>query len=783
MPESRDQIRGLLIRVLEGPHPVGIPNLRKRRLFLADNYLNAHSSDKALHVAAEFDSSGTAADGLGPIMHQVRALAALDSGLEYEGAAAALESDLSGSRGSEQRAMAAGLLAELYLRLGRRQDALKLLERELGNPSVVADSAGHADLAARYAKLEGGAGTEGVLGVVQPGAPGTAATEALPTNSTAVDDWIQSLKLGWYNYTDPESLDDPRLKDLDGALRDPGSILPAPGQIKLLLLAARGARVSNDQRQLMLANAAIRLVLLQPSYSRMEAIASSAIGHPAFGDESRLRVLWTVLALLAEDGRKADYGAWRQNPLCEHFSPDLRRQIDLLDQEAELDRNSPAAISQLAAKLSKTELSGPALQTLRDLFGFLLELGALTDAENLAAGAQGWKLAADAERHRGPLQIEFSRRLRQARGINPMHEAMASSFLKGFPDIPKELPQEFRDVRLSGPLPERQAEATLNACLYIASTRRYSRVDLSLWGTVFASLPMGAQGTGAVSAMLRSGLAAAPDDDVRADLIVRFISSADIDDPKVREAAEHEFSKYRLQAQYPRSFLVIRLYEIHRDLRLGVPVELATVYGELKDPRVAVVRERDCLKYFTQIEDKESLKRTVDAIDPGTLLSPGFVAQALPAFTLLGMETERRSARSAALNALEEYISDSWASGSSLAADAALDIALALGDPSALPQKWVHEMAEQTPDPVLKLRLPMVNAFLRADWRAVESTSAALNLEFPERFAYYWYHGIALHYLGRDAEAAAALDTFTQHARDDVNYSSAIGLLHALKTG
>jgi hypothetical protein len=112
--------------------------------------------------------------------------------------------------------------------------------------------------------------------------------------------------------------------------------------------------------------------------------------------------------------------------------------------------------------------------------------------------------------------------------------------------------------------------------------------------------------------------------------------------------------------------------------------------------------------------------------------------------------------------------------------DAALDLALVLRDPAALPPAWVRDLGEESADPLLRMRVPLVSAFLRSDWAGVESAAAALNREYPTRYSFYWYRGLALHHLGRDAAAAQALSTYVQHAKDELDYPLAMALLKTI---
>jgi tetratricopeptide (TPR) repeat protein len=283
-----------------------------------------------------------------------------------------------------------------------------------------------------------------------------------------------------------------------------------------------------------------------------------------------------------------------------------------------------------------------------------------------------------------------------------------------------------------------------------------------------------------MAGMLRDGLRAAADDETRSELIVLFFSSADVDDPEVRRSLESGFAPYRRPVEFPLCTLVIRLYEIHRDLRLGAPVDLETAFSDLSDPRARVIQERVSLRSYIQTGNLAALQRTVDRIDSGRLLSPGFVEQSIPAFGLLGMREERRSAIDAARRALRRAVSDSWILHDEPSGQSALDLALAIGDPAALPAAWVGEMGAGPGNPLFQGRVRLVSAFLASDWGRVEREAAALNRDYPEYYSYYWYRGLALHRLGREGEAYEALSVYARHVHDEPEYPRALEILKSI---
>jgi hypothetical protein len=758
VPERRAEIRSLSIALLEAPHPAGIPGRRERQLLLAKDYFNADRPDDTLRVAADFFGESQARDGITRTMRELRALASLKAGRDFAPSAAGLEADLADRAYDGRRPTAVGLLADLYTRMGREADARALIESEVRTPALQANPAERAPLLSRLRSLR-----------------------SAPASADPVSGWIKAANLRWLDYAGPASLDDPRLANLEDVLSDPGKAFGPIEQIKLNLLAAGDPARTEDQRRRSFREAARQILGTARDYRRLDDLAEPIVNNPAFDPETRAEILWTVLANLSEEGRQAEYDSWRRNPLCAGLADSFQEKLGVLDVEASVDRSSSAAILAAADRLGSRELSSYGALALQDMMEFLIRLGDLQAAEVLADRLPAWRFNPAASPGKDALQIDFDRRLRAARSSNPVHEALAASLLAHYREGPSELPPEYRDLRPLGPLAVRTPSATFAAALWYVHHRQFERDDFLFWGTVLQNLPRAPDTAEAVGDMLHAALASASDDRQRSELMVLFFSSADVDDPAVRSAIEREFAAYRDPAKYPSSHLVVRLYEIHRDLRLGLKVPLKTVFSDLSDPRVQVVREQACLRAYTEAGDRAELERLVDQIDPGRLVSAGFITRTIQAFECLGLKTEVASAKDVARGYLRETVLGSWATGDEQLGAEALDLAEAIGDPGALPAAWLADMGSGPGDPFFQDRVRLVQASLASDWAGMESAAAALNRDYPTRYAYYWYRGLALHRLGREREAARALDTFASHAKDELQYPEALRILAAIR--
>jgi hypothetical protein len=705
--------------------------------------------------------------------------ASLEATGDYRGA---LEAYKLMESAADRYAAAADCLLRAVLinqRLGNDDEAVRLIRiLQQAPPEVVQGATGAAQIREFVALVQTGRAAR--LGGAHSSQSFASEFTGPSAPSGTVDGWIESISLPWYDYAEPRNLDDPRLQNLDDALQHADALFSPTEQIKLLLLAAQDPRRPLERRQQSFRGASLRILDAAPDYRRLNAVAASVIDNPGFDLESRLQMLGGVLAILSAEGRRIDYDVWRGNALVKGFNSDFQKKIILLDQETALDRTSSEAILRLATAIAAQPMTSFGVLTMRDLLGFLLRLGDLRAAEALAATVPSWRFSDDLAPNDSAAQLEFARRVRLARSVNAVHEALAAGVRAAFSEAPQALPLEYRDLRIDEGLPVRKPGATFLACRYLVETRQFNRGDFRFWGTLLGALPRESDRPAIVANLLRAGLRAASNDEIRSELIVLFFTSVDTDDPGIRRAIEREFAAYRSPVECPLSYLVIRLYEIHRSLRLGEPVALETAFSDLSDPRIGIVQERASLRSYTQTGNRAALQRVIDRIDSGRLLSAGFVAQAIPAFDLLGMKEERRMAVEAARRALRESVLDSWVRHDDSSGDTALDLALAIGDPSALPAAWVAAMGAGPGDPRFQGRVRLVEAYLESDWGRVEKESAELNRNYPTSYSYYWYRGLAAHKLGRDREAAEALSIYARYAHDELEYPRAVELLKAL---
>jgi len=751
------EFRKLLISMLATPYPAEIAGFRRRQLFLAANYLDDNRPADALQVIREFNAAKAPVDNLTFAMHRVHGLVALAAGQELQPATAALEADLSDASMNLQRGSGVLLLADLYHRLGRDADEEQLLAREIANPNIIANDNERNSLLSRREKLTG--------------------ARDFGARSEA---WIKALALPWYADAEPKSLEDPRLGDLEAILNQPGRQFQPAEQAKLLLLATQDSRLSLDRRRQSLREAARWLFIMAPDYTRMNALAASVIDNPDFDEETRLHVFWNMLIILCAEDRKTEYAVWRKHPLGEKFNEVVKKNRAFLDLVVATDRTDRVSLLKTAHSISSAEITPFSLLALSDVFSYLLNLGQIDDAEKFAASIPSWKFASEVTSSSEAIQLDYARRLRLAKIINPVHEAFLATVCAYFPDLPDRMPDEYRDLRLTSELPMFDRKTTLRACLYLVRQHSMERRNLSFWGTFMDSLLEDPRREDIACDLLHAALSAVHDDRLRSEIIVLCFGHSDLDRPTLRQRLETELAVYRRPEESSLSYSAIRLYELHRDARVGKAFDPESAYADLNDPPMKQLRRSGSLHIYTCRGDRAAAQRVLESFDSGILLNPEMITNTIPAYRLLGMDTELRLATGVAERELRSAVVNSWATHNEAVANHALELARVLKSSALLPDAWVNEMAASAHDPLFQHKVRLVKCFLAEDWAQSEREAAALNRDFPAFYHFYWARGFALHKLGRDEEAKKALTTYTQFSKDEAEYAEAVALLKTI---
>jgi hypothetical protein len=758
LPSPSADFRPLVIAILKGPHPAGVANLAGRQLQLAIHCIDGGLPADALKVIADFEQGHPPQDATAQAMRRLRGLAALAAGQDLAATAAALAGDLSDPKLADQRPNTVRILADLYHALGRMDEEENLLQRELANKLLTTDAEAAKNLQARLTRLIG----ERDYG-------------------KEIEKWQLAVSIPWYDFAAPQNLEDSRLANLEEVLASPERYFVPAEQVKLFLLAAQDLRRTLAQRQESFRRAVQIMLDLAPTYTRFNQVAASVIDNPVFPVELKVNVLWLALIKLASEDRKDGYERWRKHELCAQFNDVTSKNLALIDLVVAADHGSTESVQQVVGAVTGKEISNFGGFVLSDLFDYLLTIGDFPAAERFIGQIPSWKLALDAQGTVQAKALDYGRRLRRARSIARVEQALVSVTTARFPALADSLPESYADLRRRDELERCGSADTRQACLYLIKTRGFSWNNFDFWGEFLRSLVNEPGVETFAGDLLGAALAAADSDEMRGDLFREFTNGLDLDNPLIREQMHRVFIREIDPKLHPAAFLLLRLYEASVANRLGELNEVETALAGVTDPSAPFFQQAMNFEIYTRRGNLSEIKRALGRMKTEFLLSPGMLGTSISAFSQLGLADELSVARDSARIEARKSVAQAWASRERSAVTRALRLAEKLADPSLVPEAWEHDMVGGLPDPFLRQSVTIYCAQLHNDWKQVELTGRQINRDAPTHYHYYWLHGLASAKLGHKPEAVEALRTYTRYSKDEEEYPRAMQLLKELE--
>jgi transglutaminase-like putative cysteine protease len=810
-PEALFEYRKLMIVVLEqSQEALGLPEgLRNRRLLLATNYIDDGTPGAALEVFAALRQEPQPDDATTLTTHRLWGMAALAAVQEREESAAALEKDLEGTSVVEQRALFVVTLADLYRALNRREDEKRLLNRELGHPQIMRAPNERAALGARLGKLNAQTPAVGPMmdlsNLSTPFQPATIQSVVVPQFSVQTSDgttnvsppqntnqsanfsdgvarWLKHAKPGWYDFAEPSSLADPRLRNLAEVLKTPAQLFITPEVVKLQLLVAQDPGQPLATRQTAWFNAVQGMLRMTTRQTAARALIDSLVQDASFDENLRTRLLSLGVSDAFVQDRKEDFERWMKHPLAKKFNDAQKDALTYYTRWLDVDKTSSAALVALARSLSKDELKTYHVLVFGKVIDALAQLGDIEGMRTVAGQLAAAKLAPGSNVSLEALQMSVTQQLRTLEALQPIHEALARKVRESFPDAPSDLPAEYADLRKSAGIPFFAPEVTLRDCLYLIKVRQFNRSNLQFWTFFKRATELMPDKQDLMLELLRLALTEAKDDSVRSDVAELAPYFVDIDDADVRQKLKVLFAPYRQAFQAPLTYAQIRMNEIAIALRTGQPVDIEGGFEGLNHPRARGNRVAVSLRHWVQTGNSAALKQMIEGMNPQELLGPRFLVDSVRAFATAGMSTEANLAREAARRELKQTLLATWATGSDLfSVGRALDLAEMLENADDLPRGWVLEMSGEIGDPTLRHRLLRTDAWLNKRWDEVVKQADELIRLHPDYYAFYWHKGMALCRLGREAEAIAPLSKYVEYCKDEVAYPETVALLKRIK--
>ena len=226
----------------------------------------------------------------------------------------------------------------------------------------------------------------------------------------------------------------------------------------------------------------------------------------------------------------------------------------------------------------------------------------------------------------------------------------------------------------------------------------------------------------------------------------------------------------------------MRIVEIQsRELRQGKAIDLDAAWRGLDHPSLDRILLPNKLRNLMARRDITKLKSALGLLSASQLLTPDFLDTTWPALEMAGMNDEAELAAEAASELIPRMIP---AAARSLNLGLVSDVyqtAARLGKPEIVPDGWFEYLDSQILAERDRYNLRIMAAEHRGDWEAIAKWSTKAVESFPTYYNYYRPQGIALHQLGKKAEAITALETYTKYSKDEVEWKDAVDLLEKLK--
>lgn len=752
-PEHASELRDFGLRLADS-FVSDDPALRRRLQFCtAVSAIDSNQNERALQEIRAFEGNTPPDDPLTHAMARLWALAASRLNQDHALAAAALEKALASPNFQDLRGPTVSLLADLYERAGRTEDAKGLLQKELADPRIAKNDGDQRRLSARLRQL---------------GEGGIESTR----RAHAVAAWIEKHKPAWFDLAEPKDLQDPRLGNLDEVLKRPGSLFIGPEIVKLGALVASSAEQPAERAREAFGTMLRELSALEPSAREAAQLAEGLLDEGTLPEAIRMDALYDLLSLACDGENRQEFTRLRALPLAAKLPEQTLRSVNEMDEALQVDRETPAALSTRCELLLQSELDPTTLEELRENFRRLLELEAFDTAALLSGKLAAARLSPGITVGRSVLQMQFLKMSSHARRWAPTGKAMREIVLTHYPAEtilePAEADrQQYR--RSLGELPEAAAAAVQ---LWQIKTRRFSPSDFLFWKRLIRNLPTAQQSRLALD-LVDAALREAPDDATRPAAVQFAMIVLDHDDPKLHADCARLFLPYRDAEKFPATYVAIRASELLHTLRLGAPLEIEAEFGRLHDPDAARYGRIASLTHSLATGDLAMLRKTLEAASPEELISGQNLLVSLPAFAAAGLTDELALARSAARKVLYEALLRVSSRPDPAEIGLAYRLARALHDPKAVPPDWFVDLDGRIQHRHTRAILRMEDALLREDWpRLLEAAESAIR-DFPTFYYYYWLKGEALCRLGRSAEAAEPLRIYTRYSHDEMDYPRA----------
>ncbi|WP_269541192.1 DUF3857 and transglutaminase domain-containing protein [Cerasicoccus fimbriatus] len=718
------------------------------------NQIDLGRQEEALATAQQFYADYQGEEPADHIMNRLYGILSLQLNDNLEDAASRLEQDLT-LDDTHLRANSVIGLANIYRRLGDSEKEKELLTAELENADVKASGKWYERLKDRQKTM-------------------LLAGKTNADFQSAVDDWMAVHQPVWYEYAEPKSLKDFRLRNLPRVMDNPYTVFNEHEVFKLKMLVAEAEELELEQRLGFFNDAVIYRINYTAEPAQYRQMIIDILDDERFPDQVRL--FWTFMGLYyaAHRGDAADFQILYERPEVSQLNSLQKEYLTGLKQLATLDHaDADALIAYEEELLEKGTLNSIEATNFLVVIDWLLNLGQYEAARRLYQQTKSLAFGGDASQTLVSWRLELLRTIKACEGYAALHDILRRGALELLPDKDMEKPRNLYRHESLSEYDRMGMEEAFAILSYLVATDNYPRDSLWFWH-LFYGLCAYQPSIDDVEVMtvLAEAIAAAENDSDRADLISIMYSSADYDEPAIRERSSQIVAPWRDDVGSPMSSGLIKAHEVDVAIRGGDVEDIENRASAVDHPYNSNWAHQRIMQYYLQQQEKAKLVSYIKSLSTDELMSPSMLELTLQAFELAAMDDERELASEDAQREVYLSVLNSWATDDSSTASWAMSMAEVLEQPELLPEDWKTHMAANTIG-ISKLMFELRVAESEKDWPKAEQCARAILERLPTFYEFHWRLGRALYQQGKRAEAVEPLEVYAKYSHDQIEYPTA----------
>lgn len=651
-------------------------NGRERDIYLAGLLYDLGRPREAIPLIRKVLSDGTR-DELNHGMRRIWGIVGYQVKEERPGAMAALEESLAMPDGTVNRALTVNILAQLYEMEGRTDDEITLLRRELQHPDVKG-AALYAELQRREKNASNEAGSAREF-------------------DAYLKAWMAKHKPSWYDYANPQEIDQARLGDIAAVISTPEHYFKAPEIVKFQMLAAQDEKIPSAERMTAWEKAWGLMADFQPWNSDLASSLHEALDDKRLPEDVKLNLLWAALYEWGTRFQKERFDKAAASPLVDGFADAYKKETETLRLVAGTDPLKVESLEKNFYQLCASPVTNVAQAGMYQMYAGVLRLGDLDAAERMYNQLDQVSIAPGADGSIPALKLEYLKLLKNTRKWLPMANALREATLKCFSPELIRRPANYGDLREPGNSDLSCVNNAREILLYRISNHLVDASDLEFWEDFSRRLDVEKYSD------LRRELAAimiekAPDDQGRAAAVMGALDVIDLDDAGDRAAIMAVGEKYQDASLHPLTARSLYLLGAKLAFRSGD----AALYEQkvVKNGASKNLQKIDiaAVRFYLAVNDGEKLKDAISQVPVETLMAPENVSSAIEAYDAAGLGDEADIARDEGRKVLYSLVLQAWLSPDVSTILGAVDLANVLGDPQGLPEAWVQDMMERVKD-------------------------------------------------------------------------------------